>query len=161
MSTTLVTHTDPELEPVWDEAEAHIIGRIASTSRWDAERWTAIHERVAPPVSVVALQAWYMQAAIDGGRDDRLTAGFERIDEAVAGAGWADPGPWSGEARLAVTETARAVAELGRQALAAAVLADVIVDRTPASRRAALERAGEIVRLSPLFEPAPIPSREA
>lgn len=126
-----------EAETAWIEAEAFIIDRISGLSRWDAERWTAAHEREVPPVSMRALRASVMQAAINARKSDVLEAAFERIEHAVATSAWATP---TGDAHAhadansnadgdrafeeAVEEAAEGVTGIAQHAMAAVVLAE-------------------------------------
>lgn len=132
------------VEEVWITAEELIIERIGSMTRWDAERLAAAHERQLPPVSLKALRACFMQAAINGDRDVYLETAFNRIKAAVARMSWADRRSVEAEARSAVQETSSAVVELAQHALVGTVLADV-VERLPERRRQQLQLAEEKV----------------
>ncbi|MDH3683566.1 MAG: hypothetical protein OEV40_26910 [Acidimicrobiia bacterium] len=141
MTTIASSATESRPSDAWAAAEESIIEAISSLSRWDAERWAAGHERRNPPVSLVALQAAVMQAAIASGRDDHLERGFKRIERTVARAPWADRRPFDRPIKTMVSETAAAVAELAQQALAAAVLADVLTDHLSPRRLTNLDAA--------------------
>lgn len=166
MTTTIGSDATGRPSPdAWADAEETIIDVIRSLSRWDAERWAAGHERLNPPVSLVALQATLMQAAIAAGRDDHLERGFKRIERTVADLPWADRRPFDRTIGAMVAETAAAVTELAQQALAGAVLADVLPDRLTPRRLDALNRARRTVSITaasrPPTEPTPPPLSES
>ncbi len=161
VTTTLAgTTASRAQEAAWTEAENHITERLQALSRWDAERWAAAHERRFPPVTLLALQAWYTQAAIDVDRIEALAAGWDRLDAVIRARPWADQEPWTGDARQAVAEVTTAVVELARQALAAAILSDVLADRRPEARRRAIAESAELVRTSPLADELESPAAD-
>ena len=109
---------------VWRDAEEHILGRVTSLTRWDAERWAVAHERKQAEVSSMAERVSYLEAS--GGSDSctYLAAAFARIDAAVAELDWATSSEDDTDLVGALGETIAAVKAVARHALSTVVFAD-------------------------------------
>lgn len=147
MATTTARHHGGKAEEAWIRAEERIVDRIGSLTRWDAERWAAAHERQLPLVSLRALRASFMQAAINSDKDIYLETAFRRLQGVVTKMPWADLRIVDAAARPAVKETSTAVVEVAQHALVAAVLAEV-TGQMSLRRQRQLELAEEKVRQS-------------
>lgn len=109
---------------VWRDAEEHILGRVISLTRWDAERWAVAHERKQAEVASMAERVSYLEAS--GGSDSctYLAAAFTRIDAAVAELDWANSSEDDTDLAGALGETIAAVKAVARHALSTVVFAE-------------------------------------
>ena len=135
-------------------AEELIVERAAAIDFWEAARWAAGHERLNPPLSTRALQAWVVQTATNTDKLDGLEAAHRRIKRAVSARLWtgADRGPVAAIDEESVEEVRTAVLESARTAFTAVVLTDELRSGViPTRRREQL--VGAIERIAPELAP--------
>lgn len=108
----------------WRDAEEHIHERVASLTRWDAERWAVAHERKQAEVASMAERVAYIEA--NGGSEacTYLAAAFHRIDATVAELEWVNSPEDDTDLVGALNETIVAVTAVARHALSTVVFAD-------------------------------------